>query len=56
MNGLNEEWKKREFIEAFGRGKVVILGTGQTNMKGVMCWVMEVIMKMGCKKAENEDW
>lgn len=34
MNGMNEGWKKREIRELFTRGKVEILGVGETHPKG----------------------
>lgn len=34
MNGLNEDWKRRDVIEAFGKGKVDILGIGETHLQG----------------------
>lgn len=39
MNELHEEWKIREFVEAFGRKEVDILGTCQTNMEG--CYALD---------------
>ena len=34
VNGMTEEGKRRELVECFKRGRLDVLGVGETHMKG----------------------